>query len=93
MLILIEVVFILLLIIVYLNREFKRRIKNFKTGDVIWVREKRLKPQRATLSKWGDYSFCYLPDASDEIKYKLWLFFVRNESYEKRQKSMNDNSG
>ncbi|MDB5262848.1 MAG: hypothetical protein JWQ14_2129 [Adhaeribacter sp.] len=89
LLILVEVVFILLIILLYLVREKNRRIKYYRTGDVIWVRGKHLKPERATLSKWDDFTFCYLPDASDEIKYKQWIFLVRNESDIKRKNQCN----
>ena len=88
MLILLEVGFILLLICIYFYREVKRRIKYYRTGDVIWVREKLLKPEKAILIKWDDLTFCYIPDDSDEIRYKLWLFLARNESYKERQNAL-----
>ena len=84
-LLLIEIVLILLLVLFYLRKEIEISVRYFKHGDVIWVRDKSLKPQRAVLSKWNNATFCYMLDGSYELKFKRWIFLAHNESYAARE--------
>ncbi|GEO06657.1 hypothetical protein AAE02nite_43210 [Adhaeribacter aerolatus] len=85
MLLLIEAAFIFLLGLIYVMREMKRKIKNYRTGDIIWVRENLFKKQKAILCNWNDYTFNYIPEDSFELKVKNWFFLIRNESYQQRK--------
>lgn len=85
MVIVIEVVLMLLLALIFIFREFKRRIKNYRTGDIIWVRESLFKTTKAILSNWDDFTFTYIPYDDDELKVKTWIFLARNESYYQRK--------
>lgn len=87
MLIIIEVTLILLLALIYFVRERKRRIKKYRTGDIIWVRQNLSSPHRGILCNWDETSFSYIPDESDELLVKNWIFLARNESYKQRQSS------
>ncbi|KAA5547768.1 hypothetical protein [Adhaeribacter rhizoryzae] len=85
MLIIIEAAVIILLGLIYVVRERKRRIKKYRSGDIIWVRQNLFNPQRGVLCNWDEASFSYIPDESDELIVKKWIFLARNESYKQRQ--------
>ena len=85
----VEVTLILLLFLTYLRRELQISIRYFRHGDVIWVRHKSIKPQRAVLSKWNNTTFCYMLDDSIELHFKKWHYLARNESYTAREKQDN----
>ena len=76
---LVELALILLLVLFYLRKEIKISVRYFRHGDIIWVRDRSLKPQRAVLSKWNDSTFCYMLDGSYDLKFKRWFFLARNE--------------
>ena len=83
---LVELALILLLVLFYLRKEIEISVRYFRHGDIIWVRDRSLKPQRAVLSKWNDSTFCYMLDGSYDLKFKRWFFLARNESYVEREK-------
>jgi hypothetical protein len=85
MFIIIEVIFILLIAGIYLYREKSRKIKEYRSGDVIWVREKLIKSRKAVLCNWDENTFSYIPDESDELLVKHWFFLIRNETYHQRR--------
>ena len=87
MLIIIEATLLILVGFVYLIRETKRKIKNYRTGDIIWVREKLFRPQKAVLCNWDDFTFNYILEDSYELKVKSWLFLARNDSYQERKQN------
>lgn len=86
LILLLEVALILLLVVIYLRRELEISMRDFRHGDVIWVRDRSLKPERAVLSKWNGKTFCYMLDGSCDLRFKKWFFLARNESYEVREK-------
>jgi hypothetical protein len=71
--------------VLWFRKRLLRRIDRYKSGDIIWVREKFLISRKAILSKWDSTTFHYLPDDSYNLKIKKWSFLVRNESFEERQ--------
>jgi hypothetical protein len=81
----VEVALILVLVLIYLRRELEISIRDFRHGDIIWVRDQSLKPQRAVLSKWNNATFCYMLDGSYDLKFKKWYFLAYNESYAMRE--------
>jgi len=83
---LVEVALILFLVVVYLRKELEISMRDFRHGDVIWVRDRSLKPERAVLSKWNGKTFCYMLDGSCDLRFKKWFFLARNESYLEREK-------
>lgn len=83
---LVEVLLISLVVLIYLRKELAISMRDFQHGDVIWVRDGSLKPQRAVLSKWNGKTFCYMLDGSCDLKFKKWFFLARNESYLEREK-------
>ncbi|MGV3587847.1 MAG: hypothetical protein ACO1OF_12645 [Adhaeribacter sp.] len=83
---LVEVALILFLVVVYLRKELEISMRDFRHGDVIWVRDRSLKPERAVLSKWNGKTFCYMLDGSCDLRFKKWFFLARNESYQEREK-------
>ncbi len=85
MLIIVEVALILLLAFIYLIREKKRKIRNYRTGDIIWVRHNLFKPIKGVLCNWDEQTFTYIPDDSDELFVKRWFFLIRNDSYRQRK--------
>ena len=86
LILLIEVALISYLVLDYLKKELEISMRDFRHGDVIWVRDRSLKPQRAVLSKWSRSTFCYMLDGSCDLKFKNWFFLARNESYQEREK-------
>jgi len=85
----VEITLIILLVLVYLRRDLQISIQYFRHGDVIWVRHKSLKPQRAVLSKWNNSTFCYMLDGSFDLHFKKWHYLARNESFAEREKEVN----
>jgi hypothetical protein len=82
----VEIALISLLVLFYLKKEIEISIRYFRHGDIIWVRDRSLKPQRAVLSKWNSSTFCYMLDGSCDLKFRNWFFLARNESYLEREK-------
>ncbi|GEO06577.1 hypothetical protein AAE02nite_42410 [Adhaeribacter aerolatus] len=86
LILLVEIFLIALLVLFYLRRELAISMRDFRHGDVIWVRDRSLKPERAVLSKWNGKTFCYMLDGSCDLRFKKWFFLARNESYLEREK-------